>query len=171
MAENQTSIDEAVGVGTSAASHLKSMKTAAALFGAAKGAALGPFGAAIGAAIQNRHTISKVIIVIIALLMLPVLFIVMLPGLIFGSLTEHTGALNSNTLINENIRTANQAIVEVLEESHQAVLSDINAAISRLSENDTASINDPYAYSISVNANQLIAQFCEIGRASCRERV
>lgn len=160
MAENQTSIDEAVGVGTSAASHLKSMKTAAALFGAAKGAALGPFGAAIGAAIQNRHTISKVIIVIIALLMLPVLFIVMLPGLIFGSLTEHTGALNSNTLINENIRAANQAIVEVLEESHQAVLSDINAAISRLSENDTASINDPYAYSISVNANQLIAQFC-----------
>lgn len=160
MAENQTSIDEAVGVGTSAASHLKSMKTTAALFGAAKGAALGPFGAAIGAAIQNRHTISKVIIVIIALLMLPVLFIVMLPGLIFGSLTENTGALNSNTLINENIRTANQAIVEVLEESHQAVLSDINAAISRLSENDTASINDPYAYSISVNANQLIAQFC-----------
>lgn len=160
MAENQTGIDEAVNVGTSAASHLKFMKTAAAVSGAVKGAAAGPYGAVIGAAIQNRHTISKVIIFIIALLMIPVLFIVMLPGLIFGSLTENTGALNSNALINENIRTANQAIVEVLEESHEDILGEINAAIAKLPEGDTTSINDPYAYSISVNANQLIAQFC-----------
>ncbi len=160
MDHQQTGIDEAVSVGTSAASHLKAMKTTAALSKTAAGAAAGPFGAVIGAAIQNRHTISRVILVIIAILMIPVLFIVMLPGLIFGSLTENTGALNSNTLINENIRTANQAIVEVLEESHEDLLAGINAAIAKLPPEDTTSITDPYAYSISVNANQLIAQFC-----------
>ena len=31
---------------------------------------------------------------------------------------------------------------------------------SRLPQGDTASINDPYTYSISVNANLLISQFC-----------
>lgn len=160
MAEQQTGINEAVNVGTTAASQLKAMKSTALLSKTAAGAAAGPFGAAIGIAIQNRHTISKAIIAIIGILMIPLLFIIMLPGLIFGSLTENTGALNSNTLINENIRAANQAIVEVLEESHQDILSDINAAIARLSGNDTATINDPYAYSILVNANQLIAQFC-----------
>ncbi|MCB6414954.1 lysozyme family protein [Faecalimonas umbilicata] len=160
MAETQTSIDEAVGVGTTAASQLKAMKTSATLSGMLKGGTAGPLGAVIGVAIQNRHTLSKAAIVILAVLMIPVLFIVMLPGLVFGDLTENTGALNSSTLINENIQAANQAIVEVLEECHQDILSDINAAIARLSENDTASINDPYAYSISVNANQLISQFC-----------
>lgn len=160
MDHQQTGIDEAVSVGTSAASHLKVMKTTAALSKSAVGAAAGPFGAVIGAAIQNRHTISRIIFVIIAVLMIPVLFIVMLPGLIFGSLTENTGALNSNTIINENIRAANQAIVEVLEESHEDLLAEINAAVAKLPPKDTASITDPYAYSISVNANQLIAQFC-----------
>lgn len=89
-----------------------------------------------------------------------ILFLVMLPGLVFGDLSENTGALTSNTVISENIRASNQAIVEVLQESHDALLAKINAEIARLPEGDTASISDPYASSIIVNANQLIAQFC-----------
>ena len=50
--------------------------------------------------------------------------------------------------------------MEVLQESHDALLAKINAEIARLPEGDTASISDPYASSIIVNANQLIAQFC-----------
>ena len=73
---------------------------------------------------------------------------------------ENTGALNSNTIINDNIRASREAIVEVLEESHADILSEINAAIAKLPEGDTASINDSYAYNISVNANLLISQFC-----------
>lgn len=153
-------MDEAVGVGTTAATHIKSLKTTASLAGAAKGAAAGPLGAAIGTAIQNRATIKKVAIIFVILLMLPVLFILMLPGLIFGSLLENTGSLNSNMQINDNIRAANQAIVEVLRENHDSILADVNAAASRIPESDTVSITDPYAYYISVNANLLIAQFC-----------
>ena len=48
----------------------------------------------------------------------------------------------------------------MLQESHDALLAKINAEIARLPEGDTASISDPYASSIIVNANQLIAQFC-----------
>lgn len=133
MAETQTSIDEAVGVGTTAASQLKAMKTSATLSGMLKGGTAGPLGAVIGVAIQNRHTLSKAAIVILAVLMIPVLFIVMLPGLVFGDLTENTGALNSSTLINENIQAANQAIVEVLEECHQDIFQT-HVPIARLLE-------------------------------------
>lgn len=155
MAEQQSGLDEAVSVGTSAVSHLKHLKTASAL---AKGAAAGgPFMAAIGSAVQHRH---KILIATLSLLMVPILFIVMLPSLIFGGLADNTGALNSNAIISENIRKANQAIVEVLTECHNDILSEINADISGLPEGDTATITDPYAYSISVNANMLIAQFC-----------
>ena len=76
------------------------------------------------------------------------------------SLTDQSDVLNSNSMISENIRASRDAIVEVLEESHEDILAEIHAAISRLPQGDTASINDPYTYSISVNANLLISQFC-----------
>ncbi len=63
MDHQQAGIDEAVSVGTSAASHLKVMKITAALSKTAAGASAGPFGAVIGAAIQNRHAISRVVLV------------------------------------------------------------------------------------------------------------
>ena len=160
MATESSGFDEAMDVGTSTISHLKALKTASTITKAGFGAAGGPFTAAIGIAIANRHGIAKIIIVIIAILLLPVLFILMLPGLIFGSLMEDTGALNSNTIINDTIRASREAIVEVLEESHADILSEINAAIAKLPEGDTASINDSYTYNISVNANLLISQFC-----------
>ena len=160
MATESSGFNEAMDVGTSTISHLKALKTASTITKAGFGAAGGPFTAAIGIAIANRHGIAKIIIVIIAILLLPVLFILMLPGLIFGSLMEDTGALNSNTIINDNIRASREAIVEVLEESHADILSEINAAIAKLPEGDTASINDSYTYNISVNANLLISQFC-----------
>lgn len=160
MATESSGFDEAMDVGTSTISHLKALKTASTITKTGFGAAGGPFTAAIGIAIANRHGIAKIIIVIIAILLLPVLFILMLPGLIFGSLMEDTGALNSNTIINDNIRASREAIVEVLEESHADILSEINAAIAKLPEGDTASINDSYTYNISVNANLLISQFC-----------
>ena len=150
MADHQTGLNEAVQVGRAMAS----------ISGAIKVATAGPFGAVIGAAIQNRETLKKAVAGIVSLLLIPVLFIVMLPGLVFGNLSENTGALTSNSRINENIRAANEAIVEVLQECHDEVLADVNAAASRVPESDAVSITDPYAYYISVNANQLIAQFC-----------
>ncbi len=165
MDTERSGLDEAMDVGSSTISHLKSLKTAATFSKAGYGAALGgPFSAAIGAVIANRNQFAKILLVILAILLLPVLFIVMLPGLIFGSLTEQSDVLNSNSMISENIRASRDAIVEVLEESHEDILAEIHAAISRLPQGDTASINDPYTYSIAVNANLLISQFCEISR-------
>ena len=43
-------------------------------------------------------------------------------------------------MISENIRASREAIVEVLEESHEDILAEIHAAISRLPQGDTASI-------------------------------
>lgn len=161
MSEQQTGFEEAVQVGAASASHIRSLKTISTFAKTAKGAAIGgPLGAAIGAALLNRHTAAKIIVVIIGILMLPILFILMLPGLIFGALTSNTGALNDNSILQQNIQAANDAIVSVLQECHDEILSEVESEISRLPQGDTALIVDPYAASISVNANQLICQFC-----------
>ena len=163
MDTERSGLDEAMDVGSSTISHLKSLKTAATFSKAGYGAALGgPFSAAIGAVIANRNQFAKILLVILAILLLPVLFIVMLPGLIFGSLTDQSDVLNSNSMISENIRASRDAIVEVLEESHEDILAEIHAAISRLPQGDTASINDPYTYSIAVNANLLKQEILEM---------
>ena len=45
-------------------------------------------------------------------------------------------------------------------ECHDEVLAEIQQEASKVPEGDTVSITDPYASSISVNSNLLIAQFC-----------
>lgn len=166
MADQQSGLEEAVQVGRTA-NHLRHTMTAA-LAQAAKSGAAGLAGAAIGAVLENRDAIKKTAAAIITVLLLPILFLTMLPGLVFGDLSENSGALNSGTLINENLQAANQAIVEVLRECHTQILSEIQEAASQVPEGDTVSITDPYAFSISVNSNLLIAQFCA-SRESYRE--
>lgn len=166
MADQQNSLENAVHVGT-AADHLR-QTLASPMLQAAKSGVGGLLGAAIGVALEHKDTIKKMAAIIIAALLLPILFLTMLPGLVFGDLSENSGALNSGTLINENLRAANQAIVEVLRECHDEVLREIQQKASKVPEGDTVSITDPYAASISINSNLLIAQFCA-SRESYRE--
>ena len=88
--EQKSGASELLEKGASAASLIKgAVKTGKAVSSIAKGAAAGgPYGAIAGALWDNRKVIGKIIIGIIALLMIPVIFVMMLPGLIFGGLTE-----------------------------------------------------------------------------------
>ena len=86
--ERKDSFAETVDTAASAAHTVKgAIKAGKAISGAAKGAAAGgPYGAVAGAVWAGRKHIGKIIAVIIILLLLPVLFVLMLPGLIFGGL-------------------------------------------------------------------------------------
>ena len=88
MAEEQkNSSAETVDAAASAAHTVKgAIKAGKAISGAAKGAAAGPYGAVAGAVWAGRKHIGKIIAIIAILLLLPVLFLLMLPGLIFGGL-------------------------------------------------------------------------------------
>ena len=106
MAEdNRKKEHSALSSAASAAGTAKSaLKTGKAVAGAAKGAAAGPYGMLAAGLWENRKVIGKVLAAFAALLMLPVLFILMLPSLIFGSLglDDATGdALNDNSVIME----------------------------------------------------------------------
>lgn len=91
MAEEQkNSSAETVDAAASAAHTVKgAIKAGKAISGAAKGAAAGgPYGAVAGAVWAGRKHIGKIIAIIAILLLLPVLFLLMLPGLIFGGLVN-----------------------------------------------------------------------------------
>ena len=66
------------------------------------------------------------------ILMLPILFLSCAGTRLRRPLSENTGALTNSTVISENIRASNQAIVEVLQESHDALLAQDQCEIARL---------------------------------------
>ena len=86
----QTGLDEAVQVGSTAAKVVEGAAKAGKITAAAaNGAALGgPYGAAASVAIAAAKHGKKILLALLAILAIPLLFLVMLPTLIFGG-TAH----------------------------------------------------------------------------------
>ncbi len=165
--ERKNGLSETLEQGASTAQVIRGLaktgKTAAA---ASKGAAAGPYGAVAGALWENRQTVAKAIAAIVALLMIPVVFIMMLPGIIFGGFADaYSSADPNNPILNSELAivdTANQiseTISEVLRQALAAKLLEIEEEFET-TEADQLEINNPYATDLAFSANQLISMYC-----------
>ncbi|MCI9166459.1 MAG: C39 family peptidase [Oscillospiraceae bacterium] len=140
------------------------IKTGKAVSAAAKGAAVGgPYGAAAGLILGAGQNSKKLLALVVVLLMLPVLFILMLPSLIFGGLTSSGSSsqpiLNDNTAIVQNVNDIAFAVNEVLGEG----ITDAEARIAQdfaATGGDNYEIVNPYAADMTSNTNSFIAQYC-----------
>ena len=150
--DNQSSLEQAA----SAASTVRgAIKTGRAVSAAAKGAALGgPYGAAAGLALTAGEHGKKLLAGIAVLLLLPVMFVLMLPGLIFGGLTS-SGANNSPAIIG-HLDAIAAAIDEILNEG----LTD---AKERIAQDFAGTGGDNYEvvepFSVSSSTNLFIGQY------------
>ncbi|WP_242959832.1 C39 family peptidase [Flavonifractor sp. An306] len=142
------------------------IKTGKAIAGAAKGAAVGgPYGAVAGAVWGARKHIGTIAIVVIIILLLPVLFILMLPSIIFGGLfggsTDPAAEpiMNDNAAIIENTNeiafAINQILGEGIDDVEQRIASDFAQT-----GGDNYEIVNPYADDMISNTNAFIGQYC-----------
>ncbi len=138
------------------------IKTGKAIASAAKGAAVGgPYGAAAGLALAAGKHGKKLLAGAVVILMLPVLFVLMLPGLIFGGLTNSgtpgQPVLNSSTAITGHMDAIAAAIDEILGEG-------IIDAEARIAQDFAATDGDNYEvvqpFTVSSNTNSFISQYC-----------
>lgn len=159
--------DSAIGQAASTAhTAYGALKTGKAIAAAAKGAsAAGPYGAVAGALWGSRHHIGKIIAVIAFLLLLPVLFILMLPFLIFGGLTGSGTSssalpiLNDNSAITENINDISFTINQILGEG----IDDVEARIAQDfagTDGDKYEVVNPYEGNLVSNTNLILSQYC-----------
>lgn len=139
------------------------IKTGKALAAAAKGgAAAGPYGAAAGALWEGRKHIGKIAAVVIVLLLLPVLFILMLPSIIFGGLTGSGTTqpiLNDNAAIVANTNQLAFSINQILGEG----IDDAKGRIGQdfaVSDGDQYEIVNPYEGDLVSNTNLFLGQYC-----------
>lgn len=169
MAEEQKNgLSEAVETGAPAAQAIHgAIKTGKAVSAAAKGAAVGgPYGAAVGAVLAGRRHIGKIVAAIAVLVMLPVLFVLMLPGLLFGGLTGSCSSgtdglpvLNDEQAVIENANDITFSINQILSEGLDDVMARIDADFAA-SDGDEMEVHNPYASAPVYNANLFISQYC-----------
>lgn len=161
MAQQERSgLNEAAEVSAHAAGAVRgAIKTGKAV----SDAAAGPYGAAAAALWTHRKA---VVAIIAGLLAIPVLFIMLLPSLIFGGLTQagsegnpDSPILNDNAAIVENINQISQAISDLLEEGQEDVRARVDADFTA-SGADQKEIINPYESSPAYNANRFIAMYC-----------
>lgn len=167
--EQKSGLSRTLETGRAAAHIIRgAIKTGKTVSGAAKGAAAGgPYGAAAGAIWENRRLVGKIIIGIIALLLIPVVFVVSLPAVIFGGLLNAFSStvspdipiLNNNAAIVENVTEIHTILEEImaggLENTMQQIETDFAA-----SDADEMEVINPYADRPLYNANQFIAMYC-----------
>lgn len=166
--ENKNSASELLEKGVNTAYTIRgAMNTGKAIAGAAKGAAAGgPYGAIAGALWENRKTVIKIVLAAAFILLLPVLFILMLPSLIFGGLGVNNSAdpnqppiLNNNVAIVENVNNISFTINSILGEGLEDVLHRIDTDFAA-SGGDHMEIINPYSESLVYNTNLFISQYC-----------
>lgn len=168
--EHKNGLEDTLETGAMAAHTVRgAMKAGKALSGAAKGAAAGgPYGAAAGALWEGRRLVGKILVGFIALMMIPVLFVLMLPGLIFGGLTNGFSAgdpdipvLNSEQAIAENANNITFSVNAILTEGLDNVLVRINTDFAE-SGADGMEIENPYVAGPVYNVNLFVSQYCAV---------
>jgi hypothetical protein len=147
------------------------VKTGKAIASAAKGAAVGgPYGAAAGLALAAGKHGKKLLAAVAVVLLLPVLFVLMLPGLIFGGLTS-SGApgqpvLNDGDAITAQMDSIAAAIDEILAEG-------VEDAKARAAQDFATTGGDNYEvvqpFTVSSNTNSFIGQYCAAKEQSWEE--
>ncbi len=166
-------------MGASAAHTVQAaLKTGNAAAGITKGAAAGgPYGAAAAALWTNRKLVGKAAAALAVLLMLPVIFVTMLPGVLFdGYGAAYSEAdpgqpiLNSGQAITEHINEITYAVNAILAEALEDVLEEIKEDFAG-SGADQMEIQNPYENGVVYNINLFLSQYSaanseEIGRIS-----
>jgi len=169
--DNKSGAEEQIARGANMASALRGTgRTGKAASAAAKGAVVGgPLGTAAGALLSNDKSRTMIFTAISLMFALPVLFILMLPSMIFGLYgnllkgdINSLGAspvMNDTAAIVENIETVgsalNQIMLEALDDLYIRIDHDFAA-----SEGDRMEVTNPYEGSNIIDSNLIIAQYC-----------
>lgn len=168
MAEEKSNNSNALAKGAQVASTVRgAVKTGKAIAAASKGAAAGgPYGAVAGLIWGNRHLVGKIILVVVAIFLLPILFIMMLPSMIFGGLKDAFSPqnptvpiLNDSTAIMENMNGITNSVSDVLSEALERVLEEIEKDFEASGAVQREIIN-PHENAPAYNANAVVSQFC-----------
>lgn len=162
--ESRNSASETIVKSANTANTIRgAIKTGKAIAGIAKGAAAGgPYGAVAGALWSNRKTVFKVIFAVAILMLLPILFLLMLPSILFGNLADNpeVPVMNNDAVIMQNMMDAELTVWTILQESHDQIVAKIHEEIGSLGKNERGVMSDAYTNGIPFDSALILSQYC-----------
>ena len=138
------------------------VKVGKAVAGIAKGAAAGgPYGAIAMAVWQNRGLILKILAAVALLILIPIIFIMSLPGLLISSIGSlfTSSALADDAIIMTNLQSSEAAITSFLDVSYQQTRTEISDEMLLLPADTIVVINAPCEHGHRVNTALIISQY------------
>lgn len=160
----QSGVSNAVEKGAHTAQAVRgAVKAGKAIAGAAKGAASGPYGVAAMALWENRKTVFKVLAVTGCVLLLPILFMLMLPSIIFGGFGGENAEIpimNDYQAVMDNITEGDSIIRTTMRGSYYKVMGDIQADSKSVGSDIEVKIVNPYEKELMYNGLLVLSQYC-----------
>lgn len=108
-------------------------------------------------AYEHRKTLSKGILGLGFLLLIPILFLCMLPSFIFNGYSS-SETINSQTAMIENLHVYQMAVWSALDEIHTDILIQIQNEIDNLKENEIGVLSDSFSFG-KVNTMLILSQY------------
>ena len=142
------------------------IKTGKAIANVAKGASAGPYGAIAAGLWESRRLILKILVAVGSLLLIPILYLSLLPSLIFGTEGLDTASgdvLNDNSKIMQNIESIESQVETALREKHDDTIRAIKEKGKSLGLHHEYSITDDFSDRIIYESTLLISQYCASG--------
>lgn len=139
------------------------IKTGKAIANVAKGASAGPYGAIAAGLWESRRLILKILVAVGSLLLIPILYLSLLPSLIFGTEGLDTASgdvLNDNSKIMQNIESIESQVETALREKHDDTIRAIKEKGKSLGLHHEYSITDDFSDRIIYESTLLISQYC-----------
>lgn len=163
--DKQNGASEAIEKGANASHIVRgAVKAGKTIAGAAKGAAAGPYGAVAMALWENRKTLLRILAIIGGILLLPILFMLMLPSIIFGGFSNdgpaETPIMNDYQAVMDNIAEGDSIIRTTMRSSYYKVMSDIRADSKSFGSDMEIEIINPYEKKLTYNGLLVLSQYC-----------
>jgi len=164
MADNKQG--GASAVASTAVAVAKSVQTAVkigrTIAGASSGAYTFGIGTVVTLVIEFRKPIGRAIAAIALIIAIPIVYICMLPTLIFGGLDKFPDipVMNDNAAIYAYIEDVGVKVREVLNAEHTVILVAVQKEIDALPAGDEHEIIDSFNADSALDTNILISQYC-----------
>ena len=165
MADEQNKgSDNSLQNGLNAANTVRgAIKAGKAVAGIAKGAASGgPYGAIVMGLWQNRKIIFKVVAAGALLILIPVIFLLMLPGLVINAVGGLISGLffSDDAAVIQNLVNAQAVVTTALDASYQQTLAIIQTESAKVPSGEIIVIYDWYQGGHSADTTLIISQYC-----------
>lgn len=120
----------------------------------------------VNAMFQREHALTGAKTTINNMLVLPVLFLIVLPKLIFKSLSRGAKTLADGAMVDRGVQTSGRTVIRILRRDRSTLLTGVGTRVTELPRKSATSVDSPCTSDVVMGTGRLVTRFYT-DRSSC----